>query len=121
MIRDDITRTCQDSYIGKYVNTYDNKCLLIGAINLYFDELRNAGVLHAGMCEINLEANRRYYKAHGNVVILTDPDDSTYREIPLEDATDQELREGNTGTHVFLRMRLSLLDAIEDIDAEIYI
>ena len=121
MIRDDITRTCQDSYIGKYVNTYDSKCLLIGAINLYFDELRNAGVLHAGNCMINTDANRRYYKAHGNVVIMHDPGDDAYREIPLEDATEQELKMGNTGTHVFLKMRLSLLDAIEDIDAEIYI
>ncbi|MDU6854488.1 MAG: phage tail sheath subtilisin-like domain-containing protein [Zhenhengia sp.] len=31
-IEDDIKKTCEDSYIGKYSNSYDNKCVLITAI-----------------------------------------------------------------------------------------
>ena len=41
--------------------------------------------------------------------------------INVEDATEQQLKEGNTGSHVFLRATISLLDAIEDIDLDIYI
>ena len=33
MIKTDIQSTIQDDYIGKYANSYDNKCLLITAIN----------------------------------------------------------------------------------------
>lgn len=35
----DIRKTAQDSYIGKYTNDYDNKCLLMSAIKGYFLEL----------------------------------------------------------------------------------
>ncbi len=40
MIHDDITRTAQDSYLGKYANSYSNKCLLLSAINSYFSQCR---------------------------------------------------------------------------------
>lgn len=39
MIYDDIRNTAQDSYIGKYTNDYDNKCLLITAITGYLKQL----------------------------------------------------------------------------------
>lgn len=32
LIRTDITATAEDSYIGKYANTYDNKLLLVTAV-----------------------------------------------------------------------------------------
>lgn len=35
MIHDDIKKTAEDSYLGKYANSYDNKCLLITAIQAY--------------------------------------------------------------------------------------
>ena len=45
MIYDDIRKTAQDSYIGKYTNDYENKCLLISAILGYFKQLENERLL----------------------------------------------------------------------------
>lgn len=106
MIRDDIHSTLEDSYIGKYANSYDNKCLLITAVNAYFNELIRTGLLASGYCEIDLVAQRNYLQSQGEAV---------------EDMTDQEIKEGNTGSHVFLRAVISILDAMEDIQLEIYI
>ena len=32
LMTNDITKTCHKSYIGKYANSYDNKCILMTAI-----------------------------------------------------------------------------------------
>lgn len=106
MIQDDITITVQDNYIGKYPNTYDNKCLLITAINEYFNELVRSGVIQSGLCEIDIQAQRKYLEENG-----TD----------TQDMSDQEIKEANTDSCVFLRASISILDAIEDIDLNIYI
>lgn len=45
MMEFDIRRTAEDSYIGKYANSYDNKCLLIMAIKGYFEQLELDGIL----------------------------------------------------------------------------
>lgn len=47
MIANDIRMTAEDSYIGKYANTYDNKCLLISAIGNYFDQLVRDDVIQS--------------------------------------------------------------------------
>lgn len=114
-IRDDITMTAQDSFIGKYPNTYDAKCVLISAINGYFQQLEKEYLLAAGFVEIDLEKNIEYIKAHGGTVIVDD------EEIALEDATEQQIREAPTGSYVFLRAVIRMVDAIEDIVLDIYI
>ena len=115
MIKDDITMTAQDSYIGKYVNSYDNKLLLVTAINAYFRQLATEGVLASGLCTVDVEAQRNYFDSKGGSFVV---DGETIR---TENATEQQLKEGNTGSHVFLKATVSLLDAIEDIDLNIYI
>ena len=115
MIKHDITMTAQDSYIGKYANSYDNKLLLVTAINGYFRELVAEGVLASGVCQIDVEAQRNYFISRGGSFVV---DGETIR---VEDATEQQIKEGNTGSHVFLHATASLLDAIEDIDLDIYI
>lgn len=115
MIKDDIRSTAEDSYIGKYVNSYDNKCLLITAINAYFQELVREGVLSSGSCQIDMDAQRQYFKEKGGKLVV---DGETKK---LEDCTDQEIKEANTGSKVFLRADISLLDAVEDIQLDIYI
>lgn len=106
MIRDDIYMTAQDNYIGKYANSYDNKCLLITAINAYFAELVRAGLLESGSCGIDIDGQRNYLASKGTAV---------------EDMSDDEIKVANTGSKVFLKGNLSILDAMEDIDFEIYI
>ena len=40
--------TIQEQYIGRYPNTYDNKCLLLTAIRGFLSELESTGVLNPG-------------------------------------------------------------------------
>lgn len=106
MITNDIRMTAEDSYIGKYANTYDNKCLLVSAIGNYFEKLQKQSVLNSWTLEINVEANRAYLKEKGTNV---------------EKMTEDEIKKANTGKNVFLKAKLSILDAIEDIDLPIAI
>jgi len=111
LIHDDIKTTAEDSYIGKYPNDYDHKCLLIAAINGYFEGLELDGLLDSSIegqnkAEIDLEAQKVYLKSQG-----TD----------ISSLKDQEIKESNTGSQVFLRGQAIILDAIEDIKFQIYI
>lgn len=100
MIANDIRMTCEDYYIGKYANSYDNKCLLLSAIGNYFDKLVADNVLQNYELAIDLEANRSYLKGKGEDV---------------EAMSDDEIKTANTGSFVYLTAKLSILDAIEDI------
>jgi hypothetical protein len=100
MIADDIRMTTEDNYIGKYPNSYDNKCLLISAIGNYFEQLDADNVIESYEIGVNTEANRAYLKGRGEDV---------------DSMSDDEIKQANTGSHVYLTSRLSILDAIEDI------
>lgn len=115
MIYDDIEMTIQDNYTGKYANSYDNKCVLITAINGYFSGLVREGVLASGLCQIDIDRQREYLAGKGGNVVIDG------QEKKLEDLTDEEIKKANTGTHVFLRAAVSILDAMEDFDIDIYI
>jgi len=111
LIHGDIKATAEDNYIGKYPNDYDHKCLLIAAINGYFEGLELDGLLDSSIdgqnkAEIDLDAQKVYLKSQG-----TD----------ISDLKDRELKESNTGSQVFLRGQAVILDAIEDIKFQIYI
>ena len=108
MIRRDIRATAEDSYIGKYANSYDNKCLLITAIKGYLMGLEVAGILQEGTSsvDINVSAQEAYLKGVG---------------IDTEDMTEQELKTANTADKVFLTVTIKILDAIEDIDVAVTI
>ncbi len=114
LIRTDIRKTAEDNYIGKYSNSYDNKCLLTTAINGYFDTLVRKGILASGYCEIDVPAQRAYLKSRGNTFVV---DGET---IKVEDATELQIKMANTGSQVFLRCTISMLDALEDITISIY-
>lgn len=102
LIRTDITQTVEDSYIGKYSNTYENKLLLITAIRGYFMGLEQDSLVQPGYTvDIDVDAQEQYLVAKG---------------IDTSEMTEQEIREADTGTHVFLKVSCKILDAIEDID-----
>ena len=50
--------------------------------------------------DIDIDANRSYLQTQG---------------VDTSDMTDQELKEANTGSTVFLTATISIFDAIEDI------
>lgn len=102
MIQNDIRMTAEDGYIGKYANSYDNKCLLIMAVKGYLEELERSGILETdtSVVELDLAAQENYLKSKG---------------IDTSDMSEQQIKEANTDAKVFLRARVSILDAIEDI------
>lgn len=93
--------TIQDEYIGRYANTYDNKCVLVTAVTEYLTYLERAGVLSAGesWCELDVEAQERWLKSQG---------------VETAGLTEQEIKEYQTGSWVFLRAGGRLADAMED-------
>lgn len=109
MIHDDIKKTAEDSYLGKYANSYDNKCLLILAIQAYFEQLELDGILEKGKNSvyIDVEQQRVYLKSIGT--------------IGVDEMTDQEVKEANTKDKVFLAAEIKILDAIEEIKLAITI
>ena len=97
--------TIQDEYVGRYPNTYDNKQILVTAISAYLQYLEGAGVLNPGesWAEIDVEAQEKWMQSQG---------------IETADMTEQEIREYQTGSWVFLRAGGRLVDAMEDFEVQ---
>ena len=112
MMYDDIKKTAQDSYIGKYTNDYDNKQLLITAIGGYFKELEDGRLLQKGYStiDIDVEAVKTYQLKHG-----------LYTKDELADMSDLEIKKLDTKKKVFLTAKVKILDAMEDIELPINI
>lgn len=112
MIHDDIKKTAEDNYLGKYANSYDNRCLLVTAINGYFAELEAASLAEKGKnnCAIDVEATKIYLMKNGR---------KTKEELKV--MKDIDIKYENIGDNVFLTAEMSLLDAIETIKLPIHI
>lgn len=107
MIHEDIKKTAEDSYLGKYANSYDNKCLLITAIQAYLDQLVLDGILdssYENKVYIDIDSQTTYLKSIG---------------VDVESLDEQSLKEYNTKDKVFLGASIKILDAIEDITLNI--
>lgn len=105
-IYDDVKKTAQDSYIGKYTNDFDNKTLLIAAIMGYFKELEEGRLLQKGYStvDIDVDAVKTYQMQHGK-----------YTQEQLADMDDLTVKKLDTKKLVFLHARIKILDAMEDI------
>lgn len=103
LMTNDIRQTCHKSYIGKYANSYDNKVILMTAIEGYLDQLVLDGLIERGTVkvEIDIEAQKAYLKSVG---------------IDISEMREQEIKEYNTRDKVFLSIKCKILDAIEEIN-----
>lgn len=107
LIRTDITATAEDEYVGKYANSYDNKMLLVTAVRGYFMGLEQSGLVQPGYTvDIDVDAQEQFLVAKG---------------VNTEGMSEQQLREADTGSHVFLKVSCKILDAIEDIRIDVEI
>ena len=107
MIGLDIRTAIADNYIGKVPNTYANKQLLISAIIDYLSGLERDQLIEPGF-EVNiaLEDQRAWLESQG---------------IPTADMSEDEIRQANTGTHVYLYINITPVDAMEDVDVGVYL
>ena len=102
LIRTDIASTFEKGYIGKVLNDYDNKLLLVTAINAYLRSLEG-DVLDKtadNLCVVSLEGQRQYLESQG---------------IATDDMKDADILHANTGSEVFLEADLTFCDAMEDL------
>lgn len=105
MISNDINETASDNYIGAVANSYDNKILLISAINGYLDGLVADGILDRGArVDVDINSQIAYLKTIG---------------IYDSRMTVQQIRSANTRDKVFLAATVKPLDAMEDITLNI--
>lgn len=107
VIMHDIYSTFEDSYIGRIVNSYDNKQQFVGAVNDYFKRMLGS-VLDGNAenyVEVDAEQNREYLEKNG---------------IDTTEMTEQELKEANTGSWMFLTGNVKFLDASEDLRLKMF-
>lgn len=105
VIRHDIFSTFENSYVGKVANSYDNKQLFVGAINNYLRTMQGS-VLNGNaenVVQVSAEGNRKYLEEQG--------EDTT-------DMTEQELKEADTGSYIYLEGTCTFLDAAEDLNLD---
>ncbi|KAF9116916.1 hypothetical protein BGX30_005816 [Mortierella sp. GBA39] len=105
MIREDISTTFKNDFLGKFKNKYDYQVLLITAINSYFDTLANEDVLDntfANRAYIDVEAQRAAWIATG--------------KAEAEDWDDQTVKNNTFRSNVYLGGNIKITDAMEDFE-----
>ena len=111
LIADDLTTAIQDDYLGKYANSYDNKCVLISAIKMYFKQLWIDGIVSDDFdVTFDVEAIKVYLVGRGK-----------YTEEELAAMDDTAIAKLDTGSRVMLKANVTILDAMEDVDLPIAI
>ena len=102
LIHNDLRRVIVEKYIGKVPNNYDNKCVLITEIKNYLDELATEQLIEkVNTVGIDLIAQKKWLKDNTN--------------LDVNAMTEQEIKEANTQSNVFLAISLKVVDAMEDI------
>ena len=102
LIRTDIAGAFESGYIGKVLNDYDNKLLLVTAINTYLKGLEG-DVLDKtaeNRCFVSLSGQKAYLDISGS---------------DTDSMTDAQILRANTGSEVFLEANLKFCDAMEDL------
>lgn len=102
LIKEDITRTFEDEYVGKVNNSYDNQVLFLTAVNAYLKGL--AGDIldpaYNNSVTIDTEAQRLAWEAIG---------------VDTSHLTEQQLKEKSFRSQVFVKGNLKFLDSVEDL------
>jgi hypothetical protein len=102
LVREDITKTFKDNYIGKVNNSYDNQVLFLAAVNAYLRTLEGE-VLNPNVDNVvgvDVEAQRLAWEGIGT--------DTTEWD-------DQRVKENAFQSRVYVGGSLRFLDAMEDL------
>lgn len=104
IIKNDIKDTFSKEYAGKIINTPDNKDHFIAMVNrIYFPSLYGSLLSEQGQNFVDINM-----AAHRNVIIE--------RGGEPENMEEQAIRDYNVGSFVYLAGKVSILDAMEDLD-----
>ena len=102
LIHNDLRRVIVEKYIGKVPNNYDNKCILITEIKNYLEDLSREQLIEkVNTVGIDLIAQKKWLKDNTN--------------LDINNMSEQEIKEANTQSNVFIAISLKVVDAMEDI------
>ena len=102
LIHNDLRRVIVEKYIGKVPNTYNNKCNLIIEISEYLRELEVEQLIEqVNYVGIDIEAQKKWLRDNTN--------------LDVNSMEEQEIKEANTGTNVFIAISFKIVTAMEDI------
>lgn len=102
LINTDVVRLVEDGYIGKYVNDYDNRLILLTAIRSYFQGLERDELVSEGWtAELDAAAQAEYL--------------STEMGEDISGMSETDILKADTGSHVFILVKCRILDSIEDV------
>lgn len=105
LISDDISTTFRNDYVGKVINSYENKCLFIEAIMVYLNQLRGTVLDNSDTAQNYVEIDTDAHRDWASV-----------NSVKLDEYSDQQLLELNTGSWVFLRGRITPVNSLEDLE-----
>jgi hypothetical protein len=102
-----VRSTIEDAWVGRYANSYDNKMILISALQAFFYELESKEILQRGSSSVDLDivAQEKWLRDNN---------------VDTSKMNEQQIREANTGSWVFLVASGRLLDAMEDFKLLFY-
>lgn len=102
LIRADIRSVFESEYVGKVLNDYDSKLLLVTAINSYFAGLEGS-VLDTGRknrAAVDYKAQKSWLESRG---------------VDTGSMSETAILSANTGSQVFLTAQVWFADAMEDL------
>jgi len=107
MIQDDIRDTFKSDYVGKVINDYNHKMLFIAAVKVYFNGLKGNVLDNSPTATNDVEID---YQAQKDYATLKGED--------VENMTEQQILEYNTGTNLLLAGRITPVNAMEDLSID---
>lgn len=103
MIEDDIRDTFDNQYVGQVLNSYKNKMAFISLINtVYLAGLEGDALEETGVNQVDIDVEAHYKLAQ-----------EAGKDV--DNMTEMELRQYNTGSHLYLVGSLSIVDTMEDL------
>lgn len=108
LIREDIILTFKNYYCGQYKNNLDNQKLFIAAVNKYFTDLANEGILNKeveNIAAIDVETQRKKWIESG--------------KSEASEWSDEEVEKHPFGRYMFLKANISILMGLEDMQFNI--
>lgn len=106
LIRYNAVAVAQDEFLGVCANSYNNKMILVSALNEFMAQLQAEGVVEEGTWSVSLDADaiRAHLRQQG--VIVTD-------------MSDDDIRRADTGSFVYIVITGRILDAMEDFSVRL--
>lgn len=104
MVKSDLREIFNNSYIGKYGNSYSNRKTLVFNLNKYLKGIAKEGYLsndETSTCELDIEATKIYLESLGT---------------NTDDMKDSDILKAKIDTHVFVKSTIYVMDTIEDIN-----